>query len=146
TGRVPEITSAVRALPVTDVVLDGEAVALFPDGRPRPFQVTASRAATRTARQTAPGPGPAASAQAAARLPLTPFFFDLLHLDGTDLIDEPGEDRFARLTAILPPGLVIPRIVTANLAEAEAFFAGAVARGHEGVVVKSLGNRYAAGR
>jgi DNA ligase-1 len=137
TARVPEITSAVRALPVTDVVLDGEAVALFPDGRPRPFQVTASRAATRTA----PGAG-----GGDASVPLTPFFFDLLHLDGTDLIDEPGEDRFARLTAIAPPGLVIPRIVTADLAEAEAFFADAVARGHEGVVVKSLGNRYAAGR
>jgi ATP-dependent DNA ligase I len=137
TDRVPEITSAVQGLDATDVVLDGEAVALFPDGRPRPFQVTASRAATRTA----PGSG-----GADAGLPLTPFFFDLLHLDGTDLIDEPGEDRFARLTAITPPGLVIPRIVTADLAEAEAFFADAVARGHEGVVVKSLGNRYAAGR
>ena len=146
TARVPEITSAVRALPVTDVVLDGEAVALFPDGRPRPFQVTASRAATRTAPETAAGPGAAASAQAAASLPLTAFFFDLLHLDGADLIDEPGEDRIARLTAIAPPELVIPRIVTADLAEAEAFFADAVARGHEGVVVKSLGNRYAAGR
>ena len=137
TARVPEITSAVQGLDATDVVLDGEAVALFPDGRPRPFQVTASRAATRTA----PGAG-----GGDASLPLTPFFFDLLHLDGTDLIDERGEDRFARLTAIAPAGLVIPRIVTADLAEAEAFFADAVARGHEGVVVKSLGNRYAAGR
>jgi len=137
TARVPEITSAVQGLDATDVVLDGEAVALFPDGRPRPFQVTASRAATRTAPGTGDGD---------ASLPLTPFFFDLLHLDGTDLIDERGEDRFARLTSIAPADLVIPRIVTADLAEAEAFFADAVARGHEGVVVKSLGNRYAAGR
>jgi DNA ligase-1 len=133
TTRVPEITSAVRALGVTGVVLDGEAVALFPDGRPRPFQVTASRAATRAAGDD-------------AGVPLTPFFFDLLHADGADLIDEPGEDRFARLASIAPPSLVIPRIVTASLDEAQAFFAAAVARGHEGVVIKSLGNRYAAGR
>jgi DNA ligase-1 len=79
-------------------------------------------------------------------VPLTPFFFDLLHLDGTDLIDAPAQERYAALTRILPAGLVIPRTVTADLAVAEAFFADAVAHGHEGVVLKSLDSRYAAGR
>ena len=137
TARVPEITGAVLGLDATDVVLDGEAVALFPDGRPRPFQVTASRAATRAA----PGAGGGRRQPAAHPVLLRPA------APGRHGPDRRARrDRFARLTAIAPPGLVIPRIVTADLAEAGAFFADAVARGHEGVVVKSLGDRYAAGR
>jgi ATP-dependent DNA ligase I len=135
TARVPEIAEAVLALPAASAVLDGEAVALYPDGRPRPFQVTASRAGTRTEVESRRGD-----------VPLTPFFFDLLHLDGTDLIDAPAEERFAALARLLPAGLVIPRTVTADLATAEELFADAVAHGHEGVVLKSLGSPYAAGR
>jgi DNA ligase-1 len=135
TARVPEIAEAVLALPAEAVVLDGEAVALYPDGRPRPFQVTASRAGTRTGVESVRGD-----------VPLTPFFFDLLHLDGADLIDAPAHQRYAALARLLPPELVIPRTVTADLAAAEAFFADAVAHGHEGVVLKSLDSCYAAGR
>jgi len=135
TARLPEITGAVLGCAAESLVLDGEAIALGPGGRPRPFQVTASRAGT----QSAPG-------QSGADIPLTPFFFDLLHLDGQDLIDEPGTERQDRLAAVLPAGLRVPRIVTGDVAEAERFFADAVARGHEGVVVKSLDAPYAAGR
>ena len=135
TARVPEITEAVLALDVRAVVLDGEAVALRPDGRPRPFQVTSGRVASQ-----------ADVAGQRAEIPLTPFFFDLLHVDGTDLVDEPAGERHARLARVLPPALLIPRLETADLAAAEEFFASAVARGHEGVLVKSLTGGYAAGR
>jgi DNA ligase-1 len=135
TGRVPEIVSAVLALDVRALVLDGEAVALGPGGRPRPFQVTASRTGSQLD-----------VAKQQAQVPLTPFFFDLLHLDGTDLIDEPASTRQAQLAQVLPADLVIPRLVTADAGEAERFFAAAVAQGHEGVVVKSPSGRYAAGR
>ncbi|HEY3958575.1 MAG TPA: ATP-dependent DNA ligase [Streptosporangiaceae bacterium] len=135
TGRVPEIVEAVRSVPARTAVLDGEAVALFPDGRPRPFQVTASRAGTQD--ETAARRGD---------VPLAPFFFDLLHLDGADLIDAPARDRHAALARLLPAGLVIPRTVTGDPAAAETFFADAVARGHEGVVLKSLDAPYATGR
>ena len=135
TARLPEITRAVLASPAEALVLDGEAIALGPDGRAQPFQVTASRAGT----QGAPGhEGP--------DVPLTPFFFDLLHLDGRDLIDEPATVRHALMAEALPAEFRVPRLVTAEVAEAEAFFADAVARGHEGVVVKSLDAPYAAGR
>jgi DNA ligase 1 len=135
TIRVPEITEAVLALDVRAAVFDGEAVALAPDGRPRPFQVTASRTGSHmdVARQR-------------ADTPLTPFFFDLLHLDGTDLIDEPAHVRQARLAAVMPAPLLVPRLVTEDVDAAGAFFADAVERGHEGVVVKSPDATYAAGR
>jgi ATP-dependent DNA ligase I len=135
TARVPEIAAAVLGIGAAAAVLDGEAVALFPDGRPRPFQVTSGRAASHDS-----------TGQQQAGLPLTPFFFDLLHLDGTDLIDVPASERRALLSRILPDGLVIPRMVTADPVAAAEFFSDAVARGHEGVVVKSLDGGYAAGR
>jgi ATP-dependent DNA ligase I len=135
TARMPEITEAVLGLTVDSVVLDGEVVALDPPGRPRPFQVTAGRAGTQ-----------ADVAGQRRQIPLTPFFFDVLHLDGTDLIDDPLSARHGALARVLPPELLIPRLVTGDLAAAEAFFADAVARGHEGVVVKSTSSLYAAGR
>jgi DNA ligase-1 len=135
TPRLPEITRAVLASPAETLVLDGEAIALDAAGRARPFQVTASRAGT----QAAPG-------QETPDVPLTPFFFDLLHLDGRDLIDEPASVRQALMAEILPADLRVPRLMTGEVAVAEAFFADAVARGHEGVVVKSLDAPYAAGR
>jgi len=135
TARLPEIAAAARSLAATTAVLDGEAVALRPDGRPQPFQVTSARTASH-----------ADVAGQAEQTPLTPFLFDLLHLDGTDLLDAPAGERFTRLTAIAPPGMVIPRIVTADPAEAAGFFAAAIERGHEGVVVKSLEAPYGAGR
>jgi DNA ligase 1 len=135
TARVPEIVDAALSLPVSAAVLDGEAVALAPDGRPRPFQVTAAR----TASQAEVG-------RMRGQTPLTPFLFDLLHLNGSDLIDEPAAGRHRLLAEIAPATLLTPRIVTADLAEAEDFFADAVAHGHEGVVLKSLEAPYRAGR
>ena len=135
TARVPELAEAAMSLPVADVVLDGEAVALTPDGRPRPFQVTAAR----TASQADVG-------RLREQTPLTPFLFDVLHLDGTDLIDAPASERHRQLSRIAPATLLTPRIVTADPEAAGAFLAGAIARGHEGVVLKSLDSPYRAGR
>jgi DNA ligase-1 len=135
TARVPEIAEAALSLPVADAVLDGEAVALTPDGRPRPFQVTAARTASQ-----------ADVARQREQTPLTVFLFDLLHLDGADLIDAPAGERHRRLSLIAPTTLLTPRIVTADPAAAEAFLADAIARGHEGVVLKSLDSPYRAGR
>ncbi len=139
TDRVPEIVEAALALPVRSVVLDGEAIALRPDGRPEPFQRTASRIGSR-------GGGQGGIDKMRAAVPLTTYLFDVLHLDGTDLLDEPGTERFAALAATVPPGGRVPRIVTADTAEATAFLERTLAGGHEGVVVKSLAVPYQAGR
>jgi DNA ligase-1 len=135
THRVPEIARAAMSLAASDAVLDGEAVALRPDGRPYPFQVTSARAASQA------GPG-----GEAGQVPLSLFLFDALRLDGADLVDAPAHERFSRLAAATPSELVIPRLVTSELAAAEQFFADAIERGHEGVVVKSVDAPYGAGR
>ena len=135
TARVPELVAAALTLRVSSAVLDGEAVALQPDGRPRPFQETSAR----TASQGDPH-------RLSELAPLTAFFFDLLHLDGEDLIDRPASQRNDALAAVTPAGLLVPRLVTSDLTSAAEFFAGAISRGHEGVVVKSLDAPYGAGR
>ncbi|MDX6389806.1 MAG: ligase 1 [Streptosporangiaceae bacterium] len=135
TPRVPEVTDAVLALGARSLVLDGEVIALREDGRPQPFQVTAGRVGSQL--DTRP---------LRADVPLTPFFFDLLHLDGRDLIDVPASERNSLMATVVGADLLVPRMVTGDVAAAEAFFADAVAAGHEGVVVKSLDAPYTAGR
>ncbi|MGH3445567.1 MAG: ATP-dependent DNA ligase, partial [Nocardioidaceae bacterium] len=81
-----------------------------------------------------------------AQVPLTAYFFDVLHADGRDLLDAPLRERIAELAQVLPEELVVPRIITGDPDAAQRFFDELVARGHEGVVVKSLDAPYAAGR
>jgi DNA ligase-1 len=132
-SRVPEIVAAVGSLDVEAIVLDGEAIALRLDGRPEPFQVTMSRFGTK------------AAVDERSR-PLTAFFFDCLHVDGGDLVDAPAHERLAALDATLPTDLVVPRLETDDPERAQAFLDDALARGHEGVMVKSLDAPYEAGR
>ncbi|MBO0925942.1 ATP-dependent DNA ligase [Cellulomonas sp. zg-ZUI199] len=132
TARVPEIVAAVRALPAHTLVLDGEALALDAEGRPRPFQETASRSATR-------------DADLAASATLTPFFFDVLHVDGHDLLDAPLRERLAVLDRVAAPH-VVQRVVTSDPAVAAGHFRSVVAAGQEGVVVKAADAPYEAGR
>ena len=140
TARVPEVVAAARALPVRSVVLDGETIALRPDGRPYPFQQTASRVSTQDA----------ARAGSADR-PLTTYLFDVLHLDGVDLTAEPLRHRRAALESVVPAHLVVPHLDVSQAtdgdeAAAQRFADDAIERGHEGVVVKSLAAPYEAGR
>ena len=135
TDRVPEVVEAVRSLETDPLVLDGEVIALREDGRPQPFQVTGSRFGSRRSID-----------ELRRTIPLTPFLFDVLAAGGDDLLDLPAEQRAKRLAEVVPEPLRVPRLVTADDAEAQAFQADALARGHEGVVVKSLDAPYAAGR
>ncbi|HET9648145.1 MAG TPA: ATP-dependent DNA ligase [Microlunatus sp.] len=135
TDRLPEVIDAVRALPATRLVLDGEVLAVRPDGRPEKFQVIASRTASSA-------DVPAVS----GRTPLRPYFFDLLHLDGRDLLTVPLADRMAVMVEQLPAELIVPRRVVADADQAEEVFADAVHAGYEGVVIKTLSSEYAAGR
>ncbi|GAA3212374.1 ATP-dependent DNA ligase [Microbacterium terregens] len=129
TARVPEIVAVARALPVQDVILDGETLSLDADGGPRPFQDTMARFGS----------------EAISATVLRPWFFDVLHLDGRDLIDEPLHVRLAELERIAGEWRV-PGLITSDPETAEQVSRDALAAGHEGVVVKALDSPYAAGR
>lgn len=131
TARVPDLVATALALPCRSVILDGETLTITEDGRPRPFQETMSRfgSATDSAEQ------PRA---------LRPYFFDCLHLDGADLLDEPLTERLAALAQVAP-GLRVPSIVAAEPADVQRHFDAAIGDGHEGVLVKAPGGSYAAG-
>ena len=134
TAAVPEIVEAVQGLPVREAILDGEAIALRPDGWPQPFQITMRRFGRKL--------DVAAMRQS---LPLQSFFFDALALEGIPLIDRPAGERFAALRDVVPETLRIPRTVTGREDEATAFVNQALAAGHEGVMAKALEAPYEAG-
>jgi DNA ligase-1 len=137
TARVPEIVESISIVPLDAAVFDAEAIALRSDGRPHPFGVTMSRFGSRTRRDLE---------QLRAEIPLRAFVFDVLHLDGDDLLDLPASERSAALEDRLPEELRVRRIVTDDVRAAEAFFEDALDRGHEGVMVKALDAPYEAGR
>jgi len=133
TPAVPEVVEAVRALPLRAAILDGEAIALSPDGRPRPFQETMRRFGRRLDVE-----------RLRAELPLATVLFDVLHLDGDDCLDRPQEERFALLTA-RAPGLVVRSLRTSDPGAAARFLDEALAGGHEGLVAKDPRAPYVAG-
>jgi DNA ligase 1 len=130
TERLPQVADAVRAFPADGLVLDGEALGVDNDGRPHLFQDTMSRFG-------ADAVGVAVGLQA--------FFFDVLHVDGEDLVDRPLSDRIETLDRVVGRARV-PSLVTEDGDAAEAFAADALAHGHEGVMVKALTSTYDAGR
>lgn len=128
TARLPEVVAVARSLDATSFVLDGEVLALDESGRPRPFQETASRTAS------------------TGGVVVTPYFFDVLHLDGVDLLDSPGHERHAALERLVPAEHRVARLVTDDPDEAATFVTTVLDAGHEGVMVKDLSAPYAAGR
>ncbi|MEU8350202.1 ATP-dependent DNA ligase [Streptomyces sp. NPDC048845] len=141
THRLPEVVAAARELPVTEAVLDGEVIALGADGRPRPFQEVAGRVGSRLDVETA-----------RAALPLSAVFFDLLYVDGRDLLELPAARRHEELARVVPEPLRVRRLEAADPADERTrravreFTEDVLARGHEGVVVKGLDAAYSAGR
>jgi DNA ligase-1 len=119
---------------VDRVVLDGETIALTPEGAPRPFQVTMRRFGRRldvdTMRQA---------------LPLSVYFFDCLLRDDMVLVDRPARERFVALSEVLPPALTVPRVTTDRPDAARSFYEDALRHGHEGVMAKALEAPYEAG-
>jgi DNA ligase-1 len=131
TPAAPEVADAVRAARAQRLILDGETIALKASGVPYPFQDTMRRF------------GRVLDIEAMrATMPLSVFFFDCLRRNDDDLMPAPATARFDALGAVLPSASLIPRLVTAELAAAQAFYDEALARGHEGVMVKSLDTPY----
>lgn len=144
TDRLPEVTAAALALDGDRLILDGEVIALDADGRPRPFQEVAGRVGSRTDVRAA-----------AAAVPLSPVFFDVLAADGEDLLDLSYAERRTTLDRLIPEPMRVRRVVVpepevavaeAAVAEAAEFWRATLERGHEGVVIKALDTPYSAGR
>lgn len=134
THAVPETVALARALPARELILDGEVIALRPDGTPWPFQETMRRFGRKL---DAP--------ELRGELPLSTFIFDCLYVDGRTLLDEPQSARASELAALVPLSAQMPRIVTDDLAVAEAFMQAALETGHEGLMAKACDAVYAAG-
>ena len=134
TPAVPEVVEAVRGLDVDAAIVDGEVIALRPDGAPHPFQVTMQRFGRKLDVERLRG-----------EIPLTPFLFDCVYADGQSLIDVAQDARVIRLEA-MAPSLVVPRLVRPTPEAAAHFLSETLRRGHEGLMVKSLSASYAAGR
>ena len=133
--RVPEVVAAALALPVSSVVLDGEVLTLDPDGRPRPFQDTMQR----FGRERTDG-------AVGADVPLHARFFDVLHLDGQDVLVDPLRIRLDALRRAVPDRWRIDQLVTDDPERVRQFLRSTLASGHEGVMVKDLDTPYEAGR
>jgi DNA ligase 1 len=134
TAAVPEIVEAVRGLATGSLILDGEALACRPDGRPQPFQVTMRRFGRKLEVE-----------RLRESIPIYPFFFDCLYIDGSAILDQPGTERVAALGGALSEKLLVPRRVIGEELEAEAFLQAALESGHEGVMAKALDAPYEAG-
>ena len=133
-ARVPEVVSSLEKIS-SDLILDGEAIALRPDGRPHPFQVTMRRFGRKIDDE----------AQRRA-LPLSVFFFDCLLRGGEPVVDRGAAERHDILREVLPQALVTPSLITDDAASANAFYEEALARGHEGLMAKALDAPYESGR
>ena len=134
TQRLPEIVEWAKHVPVREMVLDGEALSLRSDGRPQPFQITMRR----LGRQK-----DVATLQ--KEIPLSPYMFDALYLDGTSLLVQPYRDRVKVLNEVASSARVA-QIQTSDPDEARTFLQAALAAGHEGVMAKSLSAPYGAGQ
>jgi DNA ligase-1 len=134
TQSLPEVVEAVRRLPASSVILDGEAIALRQDGKPYPFQSTMRRFGRRKNVESE-----------REAMPLSVYFFDMLYENERSLIDLPLERRRERLKALVPAALLPAHSVTDDPETAEAFWAMTLEQGHEGLMAKSLSAPYEAG-
>ena len=134
TASVPEVVAVLRSLPVRDVILDGEVIAFTEGGRPHAFPVTMRRFGRKLEVE-----------RMVLELPLRAYFFDCLRIGDRSITERPLRERIAALAEAVPSDLRMPRLVTASVEKADAFYAAALAAGHEGVMAKSLDSPYEAG-
>ncbi len=134
TAALPEIVEEVQAFPARGLIVEGEAISLRPDGFPQPFQITMRRFGRKLDVEAA-----------RVELPIRPYWFDLLYLDDSSLLDEPQRRRFKFLSDLAPGSSLIPNLVTADAELAESFMRSSLEQGHEGLMAKSRETPYSAG-
>lgn len=133
-AAVPEVVEAVRTLPAKDLILDGEVLSLDSVGRPQPFQISMRRFGRKLDVD-----------RLLSELPMTPFWFDLLYVNGGSMIDEPQSLRFEELRRLAPVANLVPNLIASKPDDAELFLRSALEQGHEGLMAKARTAPYAAG-
>jgi DNA ligase-1 len=135
TASFPEVVASAGAVP-HDVLLDGELLA-FKDGVVLPFFELQHRLGRKVV-----------SAELLAEVPVIFVAFDLLYLDGRNLLTEPLRERRRLLEALnLPSPFMLAYLIRAlDAAELDRIFEGARARNNEGLMVKDPESRYTPGR
>ena len=126
TGEFPEIAQALQSLAVENAILDGEVVALDEEGRPS-FSLMQQRTgmtspANRGARNRA--------------VPIIYYAFDLLYLDGYNLMAAELDQRKQLLQQIIPADKGFVRYSDHYAAQGTALYAVARDKGLEGIVAK----------
>ena len=137
TESLPDVVDQVKSClrGVREAVLDGEAVAVDEEGRPLPFQELLRR--FRRIRNVL---------EESERIPLKLWIFDVLYLNGIDLLDQPYRVRRKKLEEIVDRRYLTPMIVTSDPDEVVKFLERAIREGHEGLMIKKLGSPYRPGR
>jgi len=136
TSSLPDISRAVlKLVKAKSAILDGEAVAIGDDGRPRPFQDILKRFRRKYGVE-----------KLASEIPLRLFLFDILYMDGQSLIDKPLSERRMLLEKIADPQLVAPQTLTDKSEDAEKMYHDAISAGHEGIMIKNPASLYAPGK
>ena len=135
TERLPDIVAVARRMPIDEAIIEGEAIALKPDGKPLPFQTTMRRFGRIQDVE-----------QMQKKLPLTPYFFDLIYLDGEPIFQRSYRERFRLLAERISPAFMIDNIVTSDEKKAKEFLLKSLRAGHEGVMAKGLDAPYMAGQ
>lgn len=136
TRSLPEIISFVKeGVRAESAILDGEAVARGEDGRPLPFQEILKRFRRKYKVE-----------RTAKKIPLELFLFDIVYLDGREVIDEPLRERRRLLEEVADPKILAAQKVTADPDEVAGIYQEAIGAGHEGVMLKSPGSPYAPGK
>jgi len=134
TESVPELIELARKFQFEKAIFEGEAIVLRKDGRPLPFQITMRRfGRTQNVKRMQ------------KEIPLFPYFFDLLYLDGDPLFNRPYRERFNLLAKRIPSEYIIPQIVAANEKEARNFLQRSLEAGHEGLMAKGFDSPYISG-
>ncbi len=135
TDSLPEIIeTARRNIKAKEVILEGEVIAVDVHGYPIPFQHLMRRF------RRVHG-----IADAAEKIPVKLYLFDILYLDGKNLISVPYVQRREILAANIGEIPLTSQLVTDDLGEAERFLNQAMDAGHEGLMAKRLDSPYTPG-
>jgi DNA ligase-1 len=136
TSSLPEIArAALKQVNAKSAILDGEAVALSADGRPRAFQEILKRFRRKYNVE-----------KLAAEIPLSLFLFDLIYLDGQSRIDLPLLERRELLVKIADPSLLAEQVLSDKVEVADEIYKKALNAGHEGIMLKNPSSVYAPGK